>query len=161
MPNLPVASIAPAHFPDDIETVRTLFREYVEGLGIDISFQDVAGELAALPGRYARPDGALLIARDCERHPIGCVAVRPLSEPGTCEIKRLYVRPGARGQDLGRGLAEAAIAAARAAGHHRVRLDTLSSMRAARHLYAALGFRPTAPYYDNPIADAVYLALDL
>lgn len=153
--------IAPARLPDDIGVVRELFAEYIDGLGIDLSFQDVAAELAQLPGKYAPPRGVILIARDGAGAAMGCVALRPWSQPGVCEIKRLYVRPAARGRALGRRLAEAVIARAAQAGYVRVLLDTLASMHAARQLYAALGFRPVAPYYDNPVPDALYMALEL
>jgi ribosomal protein S18 acetylase RimI-like enzyme len=153
--------IAAARLPDEIAIVRELFLEYMDSLGIDLSFQDVAAELAQLPGKYAPPWGAILIARDAAGSVQGCVALRPWSEPGTCEIKRLYVRPGARGQALGRRLAEAVIATAARAGYVRGLLDTLASMKAARQLYVALGFHPVAPYYDNPLPDTLYMALEL
>jgi ribosomal protein S18 acetylase RimI-like enzyme len=153
--------IAPIRVPRDVEVVRELFSEYIDGLGIDLSFQDVAAELAQLPGKYAPPRGVILIARDAAGAALGCVALRPWSQPGVCEIKRLYVRPAARGRALGRRLAESVIAWAAQAGYVRVLLDTLASMRAARQLYAALGFRPVAPYYDNPVPDTLYMALEL
>ena len=163
-PNMSASStieISPARLPDDIETVRGLFAEYVDSLGIDLSFQDVGAELAQLPGKYAPPRGAILIARDGAGSALGCVALRPWSQPGVCEIKRLYVRPAARGQALGRRLAEAVIAWAARAGYVRVLLDTLASMQAARQLYVALGFRPVAAYYDNPVPGTLYMALEL
>ncbi|RCS28754.1 GNAT family N-acetyltransferase [Rhodanobacter denitrificans] len=154
-------AIAPARLPDDIEIVRSLFAEYIDSLGIDLSFQDVGAELAQLPGKYAPPRGVILLARDDAGAALGCVALRPWPEPGVCEIKRLYVRPAARGRALGRRLAEAAIAWAAGASYARVLLDTLASMQAARQLYVALGFRPVAPYYDNPVPGTWYMALEL
>ncbi|WP_426663303.1 GNAT family N-acetyltransferase [Rhodanobacter aciditrophus] len=154
-------SIAPARFPVDDEVVRELFAEYAESLGIDLSFQGFAAELAQLPGKYAPPLGNILIARDAGGRALGCVALRPTAMSGTAEMKRLYLRPAARGQALGRRLAEAIIARAREAGHARVVLDTLATMHAARHLYAELGFRPVPPYYDNPLPGTLYMALEL
>ncbi len=122
-------TIAPAHFPEDADVVRCLFEEYIDSLGIDLSFQDVAAELAGLPGKYASPHGVVLLARDDAGMPLGCVALRPWTQPGTGEIKRLYVRPAARGQALGRRLAEAVIDGARRTGYTRLVLDTLASMR--------------------------------
>ena len=153
--------IAPARIPEDVETVRSLFRDYVASLGIDLGFQDVEAELAGLPGKYAPPRGAILIARAAGGDAVGCVALRPLPEPGACEMKRLYVKPSARGLDLGRRLALAVIAAAREAGYDLLRLDTLAGMGAAQGLYATLGFEPTAAYYDNPVPGTRYLALNL
>ena len=160
MPN-PPATISAARFPADLETVRTLFREYIDSLDVDLSFQDFETELADLPGKYVPPRGMVLIARDSADAALGCIALRPLHEPGACEMKRLYVRPAARGQDLGRRLAEAIIAFAGQADYERMVLDTLATMQAARRLYASLGFQPTAPYYDNPLPGAQYLTLDL
>jgi len=151
--------IHPARLPDDLELVRSLFREYAAGLGIDLCFQGFEEELAGLPGKYAAPGGLLLLAR-LGGEAVGCVALRPV-EGGACEMKRLYVRPAARGTRLGRALAERICAEGRAAGYARICLDTLPSMRAAIGLYEALGFKPIAPYVYNPIPGALFLGLDL
>jgi putative acetyltransferase len=146
--------------PEDIEAARGLFRAYVDSLAIDLGFQDVEAELATLPGKYAPPEGVILLARDAEGRAVGCVALRPLAGE-TCEMKRLYALPETRGSGLGRRLAEAILAQARRAGYRRIRLDTLDSMAAARGIYAALGFEETGAYYDNPTPGTVYLARDL
>ena len=90
----------------------------------------------------------------------GCVAFRPLKD-GDCEMKRLYVRPAARGEKLGRRLAAHVCEAARAAGYRRICLDTIDSMREAITLYESLGFHEIAPYVFNPIAGAKYFAREL
>jgi ribosomal protein S18 acetylase RimI-like enzyme len=148
-----------ARWPDDRATVEALFREYVASLAEDISFQNVDDELASLPGKYARPSGVVLIARDGEQA-AGVVACR-MVEPGVCEMKRLYVRPAFRGRDLGRELANELIEHARERGYRTMLLDTLASMGAARALYRDLGFVPVAPYYDNPLPGVMYMALEL
>jgi ribosomal protein S18 acetylase RimI-like enzyme len=140
---------------DDVELVRTLFREYADSLGVDLSFQGFEEELAALPGGY----DAVLVAR-IDGQVAGCVGVRPL-EAGICEMKRLYVRPSARGTGLGRALAAAAVARARGLGYARMRLDTLPSMAAAQELYRSLGFVEIPPYRHNPIAGTSFLELVL
>jgi ribosomal protein S18 acetylase RimI-like enzyme len=151
--------IAEARWPDDRATVEALFREYVASLAEDISFQNVDDELATLPGKYARPGGVVLIARDGAQA-AGAVAYR-MVEPGVCEMKRLYVRPAFRGGGLGRELAEELIEHARANGYRTMLLDTLASMGAARALYRDLGFSAVAPYYDNPLPGVAYMALEL
>ena len=151
--------IAEARWPDDRATVEALFREYVSSLAEDISFQNVDQELGALPGKYARPTGVVLIARDGAQA-AGAVAYR-MVEPGVCEMKRLYVRPAFRGTGLGRELANELIEDARTCGYRTMLLDTLASMASARALYRDLGFVPVAPYYDNPLPGVMYMALEL
>lgn len=153
--------IHPADGQGDMDVARMLFGEYIAGLGVDLDFQDVGSELADLPGRYAQPEGVILVARNPEGEPVGCVALRPMAELGSCEIKRLYVREAARGQELGRRLAEAVLDHARQAGHRRVKLDTLATMSTARKLYISLGFERTDAYYANPLPGTDYMALQL
>ncbi len=162
MPTEPPTSaidIRPAAFPADLPTVKALFLEYAAGLGFDLCFQGFDEELATLPGKYAPPAGRLLLAGSGEEA-AGCVALRPL-QGDACEMKRLYVRPAARGLQVGRRLAERICDEARAAGYRRILLDTLPSMSEAVRLYTALGFRPVAPYVFNPIPGALFLGLDL
>jgi GNAT superfamily N-acetyltransferase len=143
----------------DIEHVRDLFREYQAAIGVDLSFQGFAEELATLPGTYSRPAGRLLLAVD-DTLIKGCIAVRPLRGLDA-ELERLYVPARWRGAGIGRLLATCAIAEARIAGYARVLLDTLPSMSEARALYRALGFTEVPPYCHNPMPGALYFGLEL
>ena len=154
--------IRDARVPAEIPVVRALFDEYAASLDVDLAFQDFARELAGLPGDYAAPHGCLLVADDGDAI-VGCVALRALAggEEAQGEIKRLYLRPVARGRGLGRELALTVITRARTLGYRRLKLDTLASMRSARALYSSLGFRECPPYYRNPLPGTSYMALDL
>ena len=139
----------------DVELVRILFREYADSLGVDLGYQDFDTELRDLPGDYAPPAGLLLLAWN-GAHAAGCVGVRRL-EDGVAEMKRLYVRPPARGLGLGRSLAEAALEFARRLGYERMRLDTLPQMGRAQELYRQLGFVAIDAYRFSPVAGTVFM----
>ncbi|HZQ63834.1 MAG TPA: GNAT family N-acetyltransferase [Gaiellaceae bacterium] len=136
---------------EELAAVRELFREYADSVGFDLAFQGFEDELADPSAVYA----AILLAPGR-----GCVALRDLGD-GVCEMKRLFVRPAARGTGLGRALAEAVIAEARRRGFRRMRLDTVPSMVEAQRLYEQLGFREIEPYRFNPIPGTRYLELEL
>jgi GNAT superfamily N-acetyltransferase len=138
---------------------RELFLEYAASLGLTPCFQGFAHELEHLPEMYGPPTGCLIVGRDATEA-VACVGVRRLSAE-TCEMKRLYVRRGARGSGLGRRLALEAVSAGRRLGYGRMVLDTLDNMVVARQLYFALGFEETVAYYDNPPAGVRFMALDL
>jgi len=154
----------------DVALARELFAEYASTLELDLAFQGFDGELSTLPGRYAPPRGRLFLAGPPDEA-VGCVALRELDPAPEAlggaaaapvgEIKRLYVRPVARGTGTGRRLAAAVVDAARAIGYRTLCLDTLASMHEARALYASLGFATTARYYGPPLDDIVYYAMKL
>ena len=155
--------ITAAQTAQDFVIVRSLFEEYAESLQVDLCFQSFDEELRSLPGDYAGPLGAVLLAW-VDDEPAGCCALRPLAQsdyPNAAEMKRLFVRRAFRRFGLGRQLAEAALDQARRAGFDSVLLDTLDDMEAARALYEDLGFEEIPPYYHNPIAGAHYLRAQL
>jgi len=157
--DLPDIRIISVDQPASIALVYELFTEYAASLSIDLCFQNFDAELLALPGDYAAPSGALLLAL-VDGAPAGCGGMRPLpdaDDPNACEMKRLYVRPAFRRFGLGRRLAEALLDEGARAGYSMMFLDTLDEMEAARELYASLGFEEVPPYYYNPVPGAHYL----
>ena len=142
----PVFHITHAASTADLAVVAELFRAYAAAIGVDLGYQDFETELATLPGKYAAPSGALLIARDDQGVPLGCVALRPMGTDGCCEMKRLYVSPAARGLGLGRALFSAIFAEADRLGYREIRLDTLPTMTEAIALYRKAGFEEIDPY---------------
>jgi putative acetyltransferase len=145
--------------PEQWRHARELIEQYAASLDLDLSFQNLQHELDHLASEYSPPSGAFLLAADQDRY-FGCVGLRRFAA-GVGEIKRLYALPAARGQRLGRRLAEAIVEIARRRGYSRLLLDTLPSMTQAQGLYTSLGFKPTAAYRFNPVPGAVYTELTL
>jgi putative acetyltransferase len=163
MSDSPVIEMFTPATPGLLEATRQILREYAAQLGVDLCFQNFDAELADLPGEYAVPRGALLLAT-VDGEVAACGALRPLTDvdyPNACEMKRLYVRPAFRRFGIGRLLAQALMDRGLQAGYSTLLLDTLDDMEAARGLYASLGFEEIAPYYFNPIPGAHYLKASL
>ena len=161
----PVEISAPCT-PTDHEAIKVLMREYASSLGFSLAYQDFETELADFPGKYAPPEGALLLAT-IGGEAAGTVALRKL-DATTCEMKRLYVKPAFRGRrttdgrSIGRALAEDIVAIGRERGYRRLRLDTIGGkMRQALSLYRSMGFVEIPPYYASPIPDTAYMELVL
>jgi ribosomal protein S18 acetylase RimI-like enzyme len=141
--------------PAQIDDIRLLFLEYARSLDFNLCFQDFDAELEALPGKYAPPDGALILAR-VNGQSAGCIALRKI-EDGVCEMKRLYVRDEYRGLKIGRLLIARIIEEAEIRNYQSIRLDTAPDMKAAQSLYESFGFRDIEPYIYNPLPGARYM----
>ncbi|HEX6733302.1 MAG TPA: GNAT family N-acetyltransferase [Azonexus sp.] len=148
-----------ARFPLDRDEVVAIFREYVASPIANLDFQDYEREFAGLPGKYAEPDGRLVLACSAAAV-VGCAALRRVDE-SCCELKRVYVRPAARGHNIGRRLVEHMIHEAGRAGYARICLDVLPEFVAARRLYESLGFTSAEPVSYNPVPGTKFLALGL
>lgn len=155
--------------PSDIPDVRAMMREYVEWIGLDLAFQEIDAELDGLPGEYVPPRGALFVVDDRDRL-VGMIGLRPLKgsaclagayDAKAGEMKRLFVRPEARGRGLAKQLIARVLEEARRLGYHEIRLDTLPMMGDAQTLYEAMGFHDIAAYYQTPIAGTRFMALRL
>jgi GNAT superfamily N-acetyltransferase len=173
MTPMPALDVHPAESERDLDDVRRLFHAFLawhrerhtEDLAlIDAYFDQDAWEreVADLPGTYGPPDGSLLIAREVDVA-LGCVAAKRLDDE-SCEMKRMFVAPTARGNGAGRALAEDLLTRARAGGYRRVYLDTSVRQTEAITLYRSLGFEEVPAYHDVPEAMVgwlVFFRLDL
>lgn len=148
-----------ADFPADTNALLDIWREYVVSPSVSLDYQGNDAEFATLPGKYASPAGCVLVA-DNGSEIDGCIAYREVRR-GLCEMKRLYVRPRARGTQLGRNLVDRLIFEARTAGYIEIRLDVLEEFTSARRLYEAFGFVPAEPVSYNPIPGTAFLGLYL
>lgn len=154
-----MTTIRHAQFPADTAVVLDIWREYVASPTVSLDYQGNEAEFANLPGKYAAPEGCVLLA---DRNDVidGCIAYRGVGAE-ICEMKRLYVRPRARGRDLGRKLVDRLIDEARTAGYLEMRLDVLAEFASARQLYETFGFVPAEPVSYNPIPGTAFLGLRL
>jgi GNAT superfamily N-acetyltransferase len=142
------------------EVIIRLFSQYLRELGEELGFQQVDAELENPVKKYGPPAGVLLLAY-IDGRPAGCVALQPLPEKETCEMKRLFVLPEFRGYKLGRILAEAIVQKAADMGYRVMKLDTLDRLQPAIALYQRMGFTETSPYYNNPLEGVVYMQKQL
>ena len=152
-------TIQHAKFPDDTHEVVSIFREYVASPTANLDFQNSECEFTSLPGKYAEPDGCIALAWQ-QNSVIGCAALRRVNS-STCELKRVYVQPSARGNNIGRRLVEHMINEARKQGYSRMCLDVLPEFTAAQNLYESLGFTSFEAVSYNPVPGTKFLALDL
>lgn len=144
---------------EELEEVREIFIEYSDFLQVDLCFQDFEKELQTLHKVYFPPLGCIILARQ-DKQVLGCIALKPIAE-GICEMKRLYVRPAARGNALGKQLVEELIDFAKIAGYKTMKLDTITSLEKAIKLYRSKGFVETSPYVYNPLEEVLYFELTL
>lgn len=162
---------------DDADLCRALMREYAAHLNAQVGGEHICvttleKELAALPGAYAEPAGAVLLAF-VDDEAAGCVALKPVSTEAAqsvrvCEMKRLWVRPSCQGRGLGRTLAQAALDLARERGYSSIILDTMPrTMQAAYSLYRSMDFQVvrssggSAAARPMDVAEMVYMRREL
>jgi ribosomal protein S18 acetylase RimI-like enzyme len=148
-----------ASFPDDLLAVQAIFREYVQSTQADLGFQNYETEFANLPGAYAQPQACVMLVR--RNHNVaGCAALRKI-DSATCELKRVYLSPNARGNRIGKRLVLAMIQQARAIGYQRMCLDVLPEFQSAQRLYENLGFSDAPPVSFNPVPGTRFMAITL
>src|SRR6201996_9315875 len=96
-------TITPARTAIELTSAAALFRAYAKALPVDLAPQGFSQELKSLPGAYAPPEGELLLAKRGD-HVLGCIGFKALAPPDVAEIKRLFVRPQARGTGIAKAL---------------------------------------------------------
>lgn len=148
------------------EELAELYQEYnalllsvSDTIGECLAQQNFDEELDHLVEKFGPPAGRLLLCR-VDGRAAGCVGIKYFSDE-ICELKRLYVRPEYRGHALGHKLVNIMLDEARVSGYSYMYLDTLPGLKSAIKLYRAMGFYDIAPYYYNPVPDAVYLGYTL
>lgn len=139
-----------------LESIKSLFKAYLGELNEDLCFQSFNSEIDNPLYKYSAPTGALFIAY-YNAIPVGCIALQPLQEAQTCEMKRLYVEPQYRNLKIGDALVKVLLQEAQLLGYTTMKLDTLERLQAAIQLYQKFGFETVTAYYDNPLPSVVYM----
>jgi ribosomal protein S18 acetylase RimI-like enzyme len=140
----------------EMDVIRTLFREYETELNEDLCFQSFEAELANPLQKYGPPKGVLYLAK-WNDEVAGCIALMPLPEDSSCEMKRLYVSPQYRQHKIGKVLVEQLLKDAQQLGYTTMKLDTLEKLQPAIALYKQFGFVEATAYYENPLTGVVYM----
>ena len=143
-----------------LESIKSLFKAYLQELNEDLCFQSFDSEIENPLFKYSAPTGALFIAF-YNAAPVGCIALQPLHETQTCEMKRLYVVPDCRKLGVGDALVQVLLQEAQTLGYTTMKLDTLERLQAALKLYLKYGFETVTAYYDNPLPGVVYMQKNL
>ena len=154
-------TIIQANTPEHYNAGAAIFKEYAKSLDFTLSFQSFDDELTILPVMYGSPTGALLLVEDDGIY-VGAVGLRQIENETTCEVKRMYIRPGYQGKGIGKALMTSVIEAARSMNYKTIKLDTLGpKMPAAVGLYQSFGFKETTPYNFNPYEGVLYFEREL
>ncbi|MBL8981918.1 MAG: GNAT family N-acetyltransferase [Gemmatimonadetes bacterium] len=148
-----IVAVADDASTDHVEAARMLMTEYAALPHTTGRWLTMHADIAALPEPFVQPHGALLLAIDGDAA-MGCGGLVTL-EPGVGEIKRMYVRPAARGRGVGAALLRALLARAAAMGLERMRLDTAPELLEAQALYRRFGFVPIPHYRPGLLPDAL------
>ena len=154
-----MAQIRDANLPEDLEAVVRLWLEYLNWgndeldsrYGFRLPIQAAVDHDVATIAKFQPPDGRLLLAFESHAA-VGTAALRRIGRE-TAEIKRMYVEPSHRRAGAGRAMLDLLVAAARAAGYERIRLDSPDFMTAAHGLYRSNGFVESRPYVESEIPD--------
>ncbi|MEJ3655151.1 GNAT family N-acetyltransferase [Actinomycetes bacterium KLBMP 9759] len=163
---------------NSVSSVDPLLREYVSWVfdgaqtHFGARFVDRDAEVAARHAEFRATVPSLLTGRGrlftatIDGIAVGVAALKPV-DAITAEVKRMFVRPGARGAGVGRALLERLLADARDEGFRTAQLETFTFMTAALALYRSLGFVEIASFATSETAamglrnQTCYLSRDL
>ncbi|MBC7720858.1 MAG: GNAT family N-acetyltransferase, partial [Pedobacter sp.] len=143
----------------DLDAAVQLFKDYAAELNVNLCFQSFDAELEDPLKKYGSPNGALFLGY-FNNEPVACIALQPIAD-GSCEMKRLYVKPAFRKFKIGDTLVQQLLITAKKLGYKKMKLDTLQRLQPAINLYKKHGFIVTTAYYKNPLPEVVFMEKDL
>ena len=136
------------------ELVLKVLQEYFLSLDPDGTDRD----LDNIEENYHARNGHFVVVEDGGRI-VACMGLFALDKD-TCELRKMYALPAARGKGLGRQLMEYAITRARELGYSRMVLETAGVLIEAIALYKKYGFRNYSPAHLSCRCDQAF-ELDL
>lgn len=148
-----------AKFPKDLTGVIDIYKEYINSTVADLAFQNNEEDFKNLSKTYSTKKSKIFLAYK-DNFIVGCAAFREV-DGEICEMKRVYVRPTARGEKLGAKLVEKVLHEAKRSGYKKICLDVLPEFKTALALYKSYGFTDHEPITHNPIPNTKFLGLDL
>lgn len=144
--------------PADDAAVAAVIREVMPCFGAcGPGFALGDPEVSHMSAAYAAPRSAYFVL-EVDGRVLGGAGIAPLEggDPDTCELRKMYFLPEARGRGLGARMLGLCLDRARGFGFRRCYLETLSGMDAAMRLYEKSGFRPLA----GPMGDTGHFGCD-
>ena len=143
----------------DCERVTGLVASVLREYGLQLDAETTDADLRDIEANYLLRGGLFEVFEDERGELIGIFGLYPVNST-TCELRKMYLIPSARGLGLGKYILERALAQARALGFRELVLETSSRLIAANHLYAKYGFKPVDSDHLAARADLEY-KLDL
>lgn len=137
--------------PAVMELVASVLQEY--GLKSDPVSTDA--DLADIEASYQSMGGWFQVVESQDGRIVGSVGLHPEGEE-SCELRKMYLLPEARGFGLGRFLLEEALEKAQQLGFRRVTLETAKVLREAKTLYERYGFQQYEPAHLSCRCDEAY-----
>ena len=143
----------------DASAVQSLVFSVLTEYGLIPDPEGTDVDLCDLESSYRGRGGAFGVLEAAGGRILGCVGLLPLDQ-GTCELRKMYLLPEARGRGLGRRLLEASLRKAKEMGFHRVVLESATVLKEAISLYERYGFKPYTPEHMSKRCNRAY-SLDL
>jgi len=143
---------------DDRERVAKLVFGVLAEYGLEPDPETTDADLQDIEANYLQRGGLFEVIED-SGNMLGSVGLYPVNKT-TCELRKMYFIPSARGLGLGKYVLARAIARAKELGFKQIVLETSSKLIAANRLYNKFGFKPVASDHLASRADQAY-KLDL
>lgn len=143
----------------DKDRITGLVLSVLSEHGLRLDLESTDADLNNIEENYLNSGGVFELVEDRQGNLLGTFGLFPLDEE-TCELRKMYFIPQARGIGLGRHILERAVNQARGLGFKRIVLETAGVLQKAIRLYTRFGFVPVKSEHLSARCDQAYM-LDL